>query len=104
MRYEELHERYGSHIAARVQLELSSAEFEQVVVDDLLTFLEKRAEIAHSEYQSYMTNPLRDESVKGKEKFNPDVAHQRWREAEDLAYLIAIAQGVSDQTRVAMQK
>ncbi|HEU0118827.1 MAG TPA: hypothetical protein VFR09_09365 [Alphaproteobacteria bacterium] len=99
MMYEDLHQRYGSHIAKRVQLELSPTEFRQIIVNELPTYLETRAELAHREYQTRIDNPFVSTDKASK---NVDTLYNRWRDAEDLAYLISIAEDVSATTRLVM--
>lgn len=97
MLYEDLHQRFGSHIAKRVQVELSASEFKQVDVEGLVLYLETRAEIAHKEYQSRVDNPF----SRAKDG-NMDALYQRWRDAEDLAYLVMVAEDVGTATRLVM--
>jgi hypothetical protein len=91
MLYEELHRHYGTHVSQRVKRELSQAEFCEIEIEDLSSWLETRAEAAHLEYRNLLNNPLasseRDTALAG-------VACRCWRAAEDLAYLVAIANDV----------
>ncbi|MGE3622652.1 MAG: hypothetical protein AB7H77_02085 [Bdellovibrionales bacterium] len=87
---EELYKRYGSHVARRVQQELSNAEFKEVSLAHLVRWLEKRAEAAHKAYLTRLENPLiteADELIKA--------LYRRWQNAEELAYVIAIAEDVN---------
>ncbi len=104
MRYDDLHERYGAHIAKRVQVELTPSEFRHVSITELPPYLELRAEAAHREYQQFLNNPLNEERHgKGKTRAEQmETSYRRWREAEDLTYLITIAEDVSATTRRAM--
>jgi hypothetical protein len=94
MHYEELHQRYGSHIAKRVEQELTASEFEKAKLDDLLNFLETRAETAHLEYQRRL-----DKLIGVKPGADVDIIYNRWREAEELAYLISVADDITLQYR-----
>jgi hypothetical protein len=99
MLYEELHQRYGNHIAKRVQQELSVAEFNQIAVPELLSYLELRAEAAHKEYRARLDNPFINEELGDSRSDYMDVLYRRWCEAEDLAYLVTIAEDVSTHTQ-----
>src|SRR5262249_16033695 len=96
MLYEDLHQRYGSHITSRVRHELSFSEFNQVAVPELPAYLELRAEVAHREYQAGIENPLVPEGS------SLDALCRRWREAEDLSYLVTVAEDVSVHARRAV--
>jgi len=96
MLYEELHRRYGNHVAKRIQRGLNHIEFNSVTLDVLPTYLEKRAEKAAKEYKTLMDNPLDRGNVRC------EILQTSWREAEDLAYLLAIAEDVSMTVRTAM--
>ncbi len=102
MLYEELHHRYGTHIAKRVQVELSASEFKQVDAEELAVYLEMRAEAAHREYQTRLDNPFINEELGAARAEYVGTLYHRWREAEDLAYLVAIAEDVSINARRVM--
>jgi hypothetical protein len=96
MLYEELQRRYGTHVSQRIKRELTLAEFNQVLVENLVGWLETRAEAAQVEYSTMLNNPL---SYAQDGQFRAGVACRRWRDAEDLAYLVAIAEDVGDTFR-----
>jgi hypothetical protein len=97
MIFEELHSRYGTHVARRVQQELTPGEFNEIALAELPAWLETRAETAHRAYQARLDNPLldsdRDDHV--------NTLYQRWQGAEDLSYIIAIAEDVGKRGRAA---
>ncbi len=99
MLYEELHQRYGNHIAKRVEQELSPSEFQKVKLDQLLNFLEMRAEATHMEYQKRI-----DQLMGIKPGHDLNAIYQRWHEAEDLAYLISVAEDISLHYRDASRR
>jgi hypothetical protein len=99
MQYDELHQRYGGHIAKRVEQELLPSEFQKVTLQNLMTFLETRAEAAHLEYQKRL-----DQLMGQKPGADIDVIYQSWREAEDLAYLISVAEDISLHYREASRR
>jgi hypothetical protein len=103
MLFEELHNRYGAHVTRRVQQELTSSEFAQISIDQLPTWLETRAETAHQAYEQRLGNPFGDEAVAKKAKAAPsdsvDSLYRRWREAEELAYIIAVAEDVTSHAQ-----
>ena len=94
MLYEDIHRRYGNHIARRVQQELSEIEFSEVGVNELAAYLEARAEAAHKEYQMRVDNPFINEELGARRNDYMDVLYRRWRDAEDLAYLLTITEDV----------
>ena len=96
MLYEELHSRFGTHVSQRVKRELSHSEFAEIVIDDLAHWLEARAEAAHEEYRGLLNNPLASST---KDSMRAGDACRRWREAEDLAYLVAVAEDVGANAR-----
>ena len=91
MQYEDLHRRYGTHVSQRVRRELKESEFNKVNIDDLAEWLEARAETAHEEYRQLLNNPL---MITESDFTQAGEACRRWRAAEDLAYLVAIAEDV----------
>jgi hypothetical protein len=93
--YEELHRRYGTHVSQRIRRELAPSDFETLQIDALPEWLESRAETAHENYLRLLTNPV----LADKKVCDTGIACRRWREAEDLAYLIAIAEDVGTQPR-----
>ena len=99
MLYEDIHLRYGNHIAKRVRTELSPEEFSQIAIEELLPYLESRAEVAHKEYQSRLDNPFINEELGDSRKDYMDVLYRRWCDAEDLAYLVTVAEDVSLNAR-----
>jgi hypothetical protein len=96
MVFEELQQRYGSHIARRVQHDLGRAEFNLVDLDQLPVYLEARAEKAARDYRMVMENPLERGNVRC------EVLQKLWREAEDIAYLLSIAEDVSTAVRATL--
>lgn len=94
MVFDELHSRYGTHVAKRVQQELSASEFEQLELEELPLYLETRAEFAHKEYQSRLENPFINEELGHARGDYVDVLYKRWKEAEELAYLVSITEDV----------
>ena len=96
MQYEELHRRYGTHVSQRVRRELTPSEFNQIEIDNLAPWLEKRAEGAHEEYRRLQNNPLAASHL---DAARIGEACRRWREAEDLAYLVAVAEDVGMNAR-----
>jgi len=95
--YEELHRRYGTHVSQRVRRELTESEFNQVDIDALPVWLEQRAEAAHGKYRQLLSNPL---TMAENDAPHTGKACRCWREAEDLAYLIAVAEDVGMNARV----
>lgn len=95
MLFDELVKRYGEHVAKRIQQELGSAEFSQIRLEELSPYLTLRAEEAHREYQRRLDRAtmnlgactIRDETT--------EVLYDRWRAAEELSYLLAIAEDAS---------
>lgn len=96
MLYEELKQRYGNHIAKRVQRELASNEFNKIGVEDLPHYLETRAEKVAQDYKKIMENPLERGNVRS------EVLQRCWREAEDLAYLVSVAEEVATTVKSAL--
>lgn len=96
MQYEELQARYGTHVSQRVKRELTPSEFNALDIDTLPEWLETRAEAAHEEYRHLLSNPL---SSQEKDIGLTGEACRHWREAEDLAFLIAVADDVGNNAR-----
>lgn len=97
MQYEELQRRYGTHVSQRVRRELTPSEFNGVEIGNLTAWLENRAEVAHEEYRRLQNNPI----ISSRSDTAPiGEACRRWREAEDLAYLVVIAEDVSLNAQV----
>ena len=97
MQHEELHLRYGAHVSQRIRRELTPTEFDGLEIDALPQWLESRAEAAHENYRCLLSNPL----TSSEKNVNcTGEACRRWREAEDLAYLIAVAEDVGANARV----
>ena len=96
MQYEELHRRYGTHVSQRVRRELTPSEFDQIEIDVLAAWLEARAEYAHEEYRRLQNNPP---AASASDAARIGDACRHWRESEDLAYLVAIAEDVSLNAR-----
>lgn len=95
MLFDELVRRYGEYVSKRVQRELGSSEFSQIHLEELSPYLTLRAEEAHREYQRRLDRAtmnlgsctMRDETT--------EALYDRWRAAEELSYLLAIAQDAS---------
>jgi hypothetical protein len=100
MQYDELHQRYGNHIARRLQAALKRSEFSQIDVEELTAFLEMRAATAHKEYQSRLDNRFINEELGAARAAIMDAFYRRWREAEDIAYLVIVAEGVGVNARL----
>jgi hypothetical protein len=100
MHYQELHQRYGSSIANRVKTELHNSEFLQINLEELLPYLELRAEAAHKEYQIQLADRYSDGKI-SKHASLVDALHRRWKEAEELAYLLLVAEDVNTNARLA---
>ncbi len=93
MKAQDLYDRYGLLVSQRVAHELTPSEFDQVTVDVLPSWLENRAEAAHDTYRALLTNPPSCAQTDPSRRVGE--ACRRWREAEDLAYLVVIADDVS---------
>lgn len=98
MTYEELYHRFGTHVSQRIRRELSPSEFSALSIDNLTSWLEERAEAAHELYVRMLSHPVIADAMRTIP--NTRTACQRWREAEDLAYLVAVADDVSAHVRV----
>ncbi len=88
MYYEELNQHYGSNIALRIRHELSASEFDMLTIEDLPAYLSMFAELAEKEYQSRIDNPFINEELGAARDTYVEVLHMRWREAEELAFLV----------------
>lgn len=69
--------------------ELTTAELASLDLDALPDWLEARAEAAHTAYIHLLNNPLL--AIQDKKVSMTGIACRRWREAEDLAYLVVVA-------------
>lgn len=98
MLYEELRQRYGNHIAKRIQRDLSHDEFRRADLETLVPFIETRAEKLAQDYKTLMENPFERGNMRS------EVLQGRWRQAEDLAYLLSVAEDVSLAVRAAMSE
>ena len=96
MLYEDLQQRYGNHIAKRVRLALGSKEFNNADVGTLLNYLETRAEKVAQDYRTLMSNPLERGNMRS------ETLQKQWRDAEDLAYLLSVAEDVSTAVRASI--
>jgi DNA repair exonuclease SbcCD ATPase subunit len=96
MIYEELQQRYGAHVAKRIQRELNQSEFSSVHLENLKNHLEQRVERTEKNYKSLMSNPLENGNVRS------EILQKQWHEAENLAYLLSIAEDVSSTVRAAI--
>lgn len=96
--FEELHNRYGTHIALRIQKELSPSEFNTLALSDFMHWLEERAESAHRAYEARLENPLHA----GKSDAEVGALYRRWQGAEDLAFLVSVAEGAAPKTKAQM--
>jgi hypothetical protein len=96
MLFHDLQQRYGSHIAKRIKIGLAPAEFNSADLEKLPIYLEKRAEKAAQDYKALMQNPLERGNVRS------EVLQKLWRDAEDLAYILSIAEDVSVTVRAAL--
>ncbi|MDP9126834.1 MAG: hypothetical protein M3N08_01050 [Pseudomonadota bacterium] len=99
MQYQELNQRYGSHIAKRVQAELDFTEFRHIDLMELPAFLENRAVTAHKEYQANIDNPFSEKHEEKRAALN-DRLLNRWRNAEYVSALVAMAEDVSEHLHV----
>ncbi len=84
------------HVAQRIRRELTPLELNSIDIDSLPEWLEARAESIHEEYARLLSNPL---AVPEKVPSETGRACRRWREAEDLAYLVAVADDVGLNAR-----
>ena len=102
MVYEELQRRYGNYVAQRLRQELDASEFNQIEFAKLNNYLDDRADNAHRLYKQTIDNPLAvttTVSPTGNKK--AELLYNQWRDAEDLSYLITIAENVYNHTLTA---
>ncbi|MDR3424531.1 MAG: hypothetical protein P4M13_05560 [Alphaproteobacteria bacterium] len=92
-------QRYGAHVSLRIRNALTPSELDEIDIDHLQSWLEVRAESAHEEYLRLLSNPL---STPEHETRRTAEACRRWREAEDLAYLVVIAEDVGANARAVL--
>lgn len=97
MRYEDLFDRYGTHVAQRVRRDLTPSDFHAVELDDLPRWLEARADRAHEAYRQLLLVSPQDECEALRARIDEYCLH--WKEAEDLAYIVTIAEDVSTHVR-----
>lgn len=102
MHYQELHQRYGSHVAKKVQAGMNASEFNQIALQDLLSYLELRAEAAHREYRAHVNNPFSDEKSGPGRAVVIDLLNRRWKSAEEISTLVATAEDVSAHLHIDM--
>ena len=93
MLYEDMQQRYGNHVAKRIQRELNGAEFQVIKIDELHHFLETRAEKLAQEYQCLMADPLARGNMRS------ETLQTKWQQAEDLAYLLSVAEDVASTVK-----
>jgi hypothetical protein len=93
MTQRELSEYFGKVVADRVFQELAPGELSKVVVEDIAEYLEIRAESAHLKYTTAQHNP---ELFSDCERAQFEEA---WRQAEDLAYIVQVAENVALNTQ-----
>lgn len=98
MRIEELEKTYGPHVAKRVTREVGARELEPVSVDQLCHFLQARAERFNAEFKACMANPLEQGNVRC------ELLQMKWHDAEELAYLLSVADDVSHAVRAALTR
>ncbi|MER2520668.1 MAG: hypothetical protein ABTQ34_08275 [Bdellovibrionales bacterium] len=92
MVFDELVRRYGEHVAKRVQQELGSSEFSHLRLEELSPYLVLRAEEAHREYQRRLDRATMNLGACTMRDETTEVLYDRWRTAEELSYLLAIAE------------
>ena len=95
MIYDELNRRYGSYVANRVRQELSFSEFSALDAPELLPYLEQRAEEAHKDYQERVESLVYDRRPGMERDERTDALFARWRAAEELSYIVAVAEDVN---------
>lgn len=98
MHYQELHQRYGERIAKRVEAHLTASEFETTALDDLVDYLETRADAARSKYQSQLIDPSMRNELASKKTI--DLLHSRWRNEEEISYLVALADDINNNPKI----
>jgi len=97
---EDIQRRYGGYIAKRLQTELNITDLADTDLAGLVDFLNERAEAAHRAYKKYLDNPLAaPHDATAKEKTGN--LYNSWRDAEELAYLISVAESVHDTATAA---
>ncbi len=79
-----------------------SREFNQVHVEELPTYLELRAEALHKEYQIRLDDPFSKDQLEVGRSSVIDLLHRRWRAAEELSYLLMIAEDVNSNVRLSL--
>lgn len=95
MQYEELHSRFGPHTANKVVAELTPSEFGSIPIDNLAHYLELRAERAHNEYLFWISQGLFIHAASSALAPDINMLHKFWSDAEDLSYLVAVAEDVA---------
>ena len=85
-------------IAQRLRSELTDFEFEAVDLNDLLSCLKQRAKDARELYRSQLNNPNELPSCGAGD------ACRRWRDAEDLVYMVALADGQAEDNEIEAEK
>lgn len=96
MNYDEIQQKYGTHLAKRIQRSLKPNEFLSTNLSNLAEFLEVRAEKAANDYRKLMDNPLERGNVRS------ELLQKVWSDAEELAYLLSIAEDVSSTVRASL--
>ncbi len=102
MQYEELHKRYGPHLSQRIARELTESELSAITIEQLYDYLELRAEAAHDAYAAVLAACARNREVRhglAEILAQQDSLAKNWRAAEELAYLVVIAEDVSAAAR-----
>jgi hypothetical protein len=87
MQQEDLLRRYGPHLSKRIKQELTPTELEQVPGNEILHYLEARADAARRDYEEHI------------KETQSHILRMRWREAEELAYLVMVAEDVGAALR-----
>lgn len=83
---------YGTLLGQRLAQALTPAEQAQVVIEDMAEYLEIRANAAQKRY---------DAALESDDSSDKHITNLRtaWREAEELLYLVTVAENVAATTR-----
>jgi len=91
MRFEELKTISGGVVAERVRQALTLEQFDKINLQDLPDYLEDRAELSRRAYQDHLDSAGGRISEQEKMASVLNVLRRRWQEAEELAYLVLLA-------------
>jgi len=101
MMFDELRERYGAFTAELIRQAMTLKEFDDLEMEELVSYFELRAEQLYQEYHKRINGASPEGQTPEKREEYLGILRRRWQEAEEMAHVVLNAETTAREASMA---